>query len=247
MRIRFVGLIAVRVSDDYLVISTFGVQTIATALFLNWNSVTGGAFGITSIPLPNILGWSPANLNTLVLFIAVVACIEVAIVVILGVSPYGRGLRAIRDDPIGAAAAGRSPTMHKASAFALTGALAAVAGSLYAGFSSFVSSTDFTLDLSVLVLVMVLLGGLDSVAGAIVGAVILVLVPAGLQQLPIPIDLVGYIQQVIYGLLLMAIALGRPQGIMGGRDWQLLRARLRYRPPAWREESDVPANPPERS
>jgi branched-chain amino acid transport system permease protein len=160
---------------------------------------------------------------------AVVAALVVLIVALLDHAPYGRALRATRDDPIVCAALGKNPILYKVSAFVIAGALAALAGSVYAAYRSFISPDDLGIDLSILLVAMIAIGGMGLIPGAVVGTVLLMLLPELLRKIDVAPTMVGPLQQVLLGLLLIAFAMLRPQGLLGGTIpyASLLLARLR--------------------
>lgn len=221
-----IATISLRVSEDYFVIVSFGLQVIGVSILQNWNAVTGGVNGVAAIPLPQIGPWSPDGTMGFVYLSAMVAVLAVTIIALLDHAPYGRILRACRDDPVACAALGKNPVMYKVSAFVIAGSLAAVAGSVYAAYRSFISPDDFGIDLSILLVAMIAIGGMGRISGAITGTVILMLLPELLRRLNLPSTAVGTVQQIIFGLLLIAVAMIRPQGIMGG-SWH------RFTLPAW--------------
>lgn len=222
-----IATISLRVSEDYFVIVSFGLQVIGVSVLLNWDAVTGGVNGFAAIPLPQIGPWSPNGTMGFVYLSALVLMLSVGIVALLDQAPYGRILRACRDDPVACAALGKNPVMYKVSAFVIAGSLAAVAGSVYAAYRSFISPDDFGIDLSILLVAMIAVGGMGRISGAVAGTVLLVLLPEFLRKLSLPSTAVGPMQQIIFGLLLIAVAMIRPQGLLGG-EWP------RINPAVWR-------------
>jgi branched-chain amino acid transport system permease protein len=219
--------VSLRVSEDYFVIVSFGLQVIGLSILLNWDAVTGGINGLAAIPLPQIGSWSPDTTVDFVKLSAVVAILVVGIVALLDRSPYGRVLRASRDDPVATAALGKNPVTYKISAFIIAGSLAALAGSVYAAYRSFISPDDFGIDLSILLVAMIAVGGMGRISGAIAGTVLLELLPELLRRLSLPATAVGPVQQIIFGLLLVAVAMVRPQGLLGG-TWPDFAATVRW-------------------
>jgi len=131
---------------------------------------------------------------------------------------FGRSLMAIRDSETAAQAAGKNVAILKLLAVCVSCAFAGVAGALYAFHMAFVNVETFTLEQSMLVIAMVIIGGVGTLAGPIVGAIILLLLPAGLSFLPfIPPNQIGVVQQMIYGLAMTLLMIFRPAGIVGRR------------------------------
>lgn len=216
-----VAAVSLRVHSDYFVIASFGLQIIGTSVSLNWRSVTGGIGGISGVPEPALFGWVASSRVDALLLMAATFVVVAGIVALLARSPYGRTLTAIRDDEVAARALGKNVLLFKVSAFAITGSLAGLVGSVYAGYLGFVGITDFTIDTSILVVAMVIVGGLGTVRGAVAGAVILVLIPEALRNLPVPPDEVGIVQQAVYGLILVLFVVLRPQGLFPDRGASL--------------------------
>lgn len=209
-----VATISMRVHEDYLVIASFGLQVIGSSLLVNLSSVTGGVAGVADIPLPTLFGWSVSTVQDFVYLSAGTAVVCVAAIVGISRSHYGRVVKACRDDPIAAAALGKRPALYKISIFAITSAIAAFAGGVYAFYRGFISPDDFTVDLSILVLVMVVIGGLGKISGAMLGAILIVVLPELVRRLDLAPSLVGPIEQVIYGIALIVVVLIRPEGLI---------------------------------
>ena len=130
-------------------------------------------------------------------------------------APFGRLLRAIREDQLVVAAASKSLLRAKVSAAALAGAFAATAGGLYATFLSFIDPSSFDLDSSILLLTMVVVGGARTLAGSIIGPFLLLALPQILTLVDIPTTIAAAARQLIYGVLFIAFMLFRPQGLAG--------------------------------
>jgi branched-chain amino acid transport system permease protein len=130
-------------------------------------------------------------------------------------SPFGRILRSIREDEIASQALGKDTTKHKLQVFIIGAFFAGIAGSLYAHYITFIDPSSFTVMESITILLMVIFGGMGSISGSVVGAVILVVFPELLRFLGMPSSIAAPMRQMIYGLLLVVLMIKRPQGIMG--------------------------------
>src|SRR5580658_3157868 len=147
-----VTLPALRVSGDYFVVTSFGIQLLATAIFTNWTAGTGGANGLPGIPPADLFGKTlDTNADLVALSLGAMALGCLAFWLIMR-APFGRLLRAIREDELAVAAAGKNVLRAKVSAAALAGAFAGSAGGLYATFLSFIDPSSFDLDASILLL-----------------------------------------------------------------------------------------------
>ena len=208
--------VSLRVSEDYLIIASFGLQLIGTTVLNGW-SLTGGADGIYGVPYPKIFGWTIDSAGAFIGVSIGLLVITVVVVETIERSSWGLALRAARDDEVGARAYGVHTRMLKTATCVASGALAAVVGSLYVGFITLASPVEFNIQISILLLSMVVIGGNGSTVGVILGAALLEYVPQGLQQISLPSNYIGPGQQVIYGLMLVLIPLLRPRGIFPSR------------------------------
>jgi branched-chain amino acid transport system permease protein len=208
---------ALRVSGDYLVIASLGFQVIVFNVFMNWESVTGGPAGVPAIPRPGLFGWqleSPAAYVVLSTVLAAAAYVFVRRVV---GSPFGRVLRAIREDEVVTQALGKNVTAVKVVVFMVSGGVAATAGSLFAHYTTYINPYFFTLEESLLILSVVIVGGAGNLTGSIVGALVLTLLPQALRLVDLPEALAANLRQIIYAALLAGFMFFRPQGILAER------------------------------
>jgi branched-chain amino acid transport system permease protein len=212
-----ITLPALRVSGDYFVVTSFGIQLLATAVFTNWTAGTGGASGLPGIPPPDVFGYQlQTGLQLMALCVAGLLLTCLCFWLIMR-APFGRLLRAIREDELAVAAAGKSVLSAKVAAAALAGAFAGIAGGLYATYLSFIDPSSFDLDASILLLTMVVVGGARTLAGSIVGPFLLLALPQILTLLNIPTSIAATSRELIYGLLLILFMMFRPQGLLGER------------------------------
>lgn len=212
------ALPALRVRGEYFVAASLGLQMLAVTIFSEWKSFTGGIGGVLGIPAVDILGLEVFRPGAFAI-ISVIALVVVLILVNLLVhSSFGRNLRAIRDSESAASTFGKNVPMIKTVSVVISAALAAVAGALYASYLSFINVESFTLDTSVLVMAMVIIGGTGTVAGPIVGAALLMLLPSAISWFDfLPQTEIGSLQQIIYGLGMTLLMIFRPGGIVGRR------------------------------
>jgi branched-chain amino acid transport system permease protein len=213
------ALPALRVRGEYFVAASLGLQMLAITIFSEWKPVTGGIGGIIGIPPASILGFEftdPLHFLGLTL-----ACLVLVLVVIrqLVRSSFGRSLKALRDDEVAASAFGKNVAVIKTLAVVVACSLAAIAGSLFAFYLSFINVESFVLDVSVQVMAMVIIGGTATLLGPVIGAILVLLLPALLSYLPyLPPTEIGSIQQVIYGLAMVLLMIFRPAGLWGFQD-----------------------------
>ena len=212
-----VTLPSLRVSGDYFVVTSFGIQLLATAIFTNWTAGTGGANGLPGIPAPSIFGRELIEPGWFLLLSTAGAAIGCLCFWLIMRAPFGRLLRAIREDELAVAALGKSVLRAKVSAAALAGAFAGSAGGLYATFLSFIDPSSFDLDASILLLAMVVVGGARTLAGSVIGPFVLLALPQVLALIDLPTSMAAAARQFIYGALLIVFMLFRPQGLLGER------------------------------
>ncbi|MCW8087446.1 branched-chain amino acid ABC transporter permease [Sabulicella glaciei] len=206
------ALPALRVRGEYFVAASLGLQMMATTLFTEAKGLTGGMGGLVGIPRPMILG---VEVPTLALALTALVLILLA-TWLMARGSFGRTLRAIRDAESAAEALGKNINAAKALAVAFACAGAGVAGALFALHMSFVNVESFTLDQSVLIMAMVIVGGTGTLWGPLLGAVLLLSLPAGLSFLPfIPPTEIGAVQQILYGAAMTLLMIFRPAGLLG--------------------------------
>jgi branched-chain amino acid transport system permease protein len=210
-----VGIPSLQTQGDYFAIATFGLQIITFNLFNNWIDVTRGPMGITNIPQPNILGWqfhSPLDFLALTIFVCTIVLL---VIYRITNSPFGRLLKAIREDEIFAQSLGKNVFNIKLQTFVIASMMAAIAGSLYASYITFIDPTSFTVAESIFIVSIVIIGGAGNFWGSILGAILLVALPEALRFLGLPIVLAANFRQILYGVLLVSFMIWRPQGLLG--------------------------------
>jgi len=210
-----VSLPSLRLHDDYFVIATFGFQMILFSIFNNWMDLTRGPLGIPGIPQPVIFGWKVDTHLEFLELAAMFTCFAYFVVWRITSSPFGRVLHAIREDEVFAKALGKNTLYFKATAFAVGAVLAAMAGSLYAHYITYIDPTSFTVMESILVISMVIIGGAGSLWGPLVGAVVLVTLPEALRFVGLPSSVAANLRQIFYGSLLVIMMMFRPRGLVG--------------------------------
>lgn len=210
----FVSLPSLRVSGDYLVIASMGFQ-LGLLHIINNVEITGAANGLTNIP--SLVEGPYRNL----VFSAVVWCVaigSVELIRLLVSGPYGRAITAMRNDEDAFAALGRNAIRIKVTLFALGSGLAGLAGGLYAHFFLYLTPEQFGIFSSASLLTMVVVGGAATIAGPVLGAVLLTALPEAIRFLDIPIAFMAPMQGVIFTVLIVIFLFLRPQGLLGGSE-----------------------------
>ena len=219
------GIATLRLKSDYLAITTFGVAVVVQLVALNAQKLTGGPFGIGFIPRPfSGLAETPLlfNLSNLAVVSAVTLVVYLALQH-LARSPWGRVLKALREDERAAVSLGKSARFYRVQAFAVGGAIMALAGALQAHFIGFIAPDNYLPILTFQVWVMLIVGGSGSNAGAVAGSVLVWAIWAGSGALtsvlfsPEQQARAAALQIVAIGVMLCVILLVRPTGLFGDR------------------------------
>ena len=226
-----VGLPALRVKGIYLGMATLSFGFIVEEVLARWESVTGGNAGIRIKP-PDIFGWTLDSGEAFYFL-----CLLITVLATLGIlnllrAPTGRAFVAIRDSEISAQSMGIHLPRYKTLSFALSAALAGIAGALYAHKLRFISPDQFDILQSIDLLLMIVIGGLGSVHGAFLGAIFLITMPQVIAMikdyLPPAIGQAPGLQGLVYGVVLVAFVLFEPQGLYG--RWLKIRTYLQMFP-----------------
>lgn len=201
-----VGIPTLRLKGDYLAIATLGVSEIIRILIINGGDLTNGAAGILGIP-------AFTNWQMVYFFVVITTILTINFLR----SPIGRATLAVREDEMAAESVGVNTTKIKVVAFVFGAITASIAGSLQAGFIGSVVPKDYTFINSINVLIIVVFGGLGSMTGTIVAAILLGILNMVLQN-------VASIRMIIYSLALILVMIFRPGGLLG--TWELNFSRF---------------------
>lgn len=211
-----VSYASVKLKGDYFVLATMGFQLIVYTILYNWIPVTHGPYGISGIPDLQLLGvWKLSGVYAYWGLSFALAILIVLLIKSLYGSPFGRTLKAIRDDELIVQSMGRNTVSAKSWAFFISAAIAGIAGTLYASYVGYIDPTGFTLNESIFIISALFIGGIGNVSGPIFGAVFVVLLPELLRFIGLPDMIAANLRQIIYGLALILIVFFRPQGIFG--------------------------------
>ena len=203
-----VGIPSLRLRGDYLAIVTLGFGEIIRVFILNIDAV-GGARGFSGIP-------RLANFFWIYFFAAATILVVYRIVR----SSFGRTLIAIREDEIAAEAMGVHTTRAKVISFVVSSAMAGVAGGLFAHYLMYIHTNSFTFLKSFEIIIMIVIGGLGSISGSVLGAVLFIGLTEGLREF-------AQYRMILFSLLLIVIMIVRPQGILGHKEFVTFLTRRR--------------------
>jgi branched-chain amino acid transport system permease protein len=220
-----ISLPAWRFRGDFFVLISLAVQTFIFSLLYNWSdtsaplgswrNLTNGPFGIAGIAKPDILGFKVSSIAAYCVLASVSMAACCLLFWLLKQSPWGRLLKCMRDDELAARGLGKNTRLAKTQAFAIACMFAALAGALYAGYVSYLDPSSGSLDESILMLCMVLVGGVGNFRGPLVGAVVLLLIPEALRFVNMPDTIAANMRLILYGLMIVGMTHFRPQGLAG--------------------------------
>ncbi|MCS7259750.1 MAG: branched-chain amino acid ABC transporter permease [Anaerolineae bacterium] len=217
-----VGIPVLRLRGHYLAVATLGLMVIVRVVAINWTAVTRGAKGINGLPaftnLWWVFGW---------------ALVTVYVIWRLVNSSYGRAMIAIREDATAAAARGVNVTAHRMLAFCVGAFFAGIAGALWGHLITAITPHSFSFLITFNVVVMLVVGGMGSISGSILGATVMTLVPEFLRHVETNLSLGGHplygLSQIIIAVTITLVMIFRRQGLLGGREVQLPRLFDRQR------------------
>jgi len=208
-----VSLIALRTVDDYFIICTLGIQVILFSIMNNWMDVTRGPLGIPGIPSIQFLAFSfDSKLSFLLLSLFFVIVVWLVLRNITK-SGFGKTLIAISEDEIYSQSIGKNVYLSKTVSFTLSAMLAAIPGTLYAHYITYIDPTSFTVNESIFVLSIVIIGGLGNLTGSFFASAFLVLLPEALRFVGMPDSIAANMRQIIYGFILVIVTMNGKKGI----------------------------------
>lgn len=217
------GFPALRLGLFTLAMVTAGYAFVAEALAFEWRGLTGGGNGFRGIRMPTPFD----ELETYYWLVVIVVVVAYAVAHNWLRSPLGRETRAVEQAPLAAQSLGANGQWIKLRAFTVSSVYAGVAGGLFAPLLGFIAPDSFTVMLALQLLLMVLLGGVGTLAGPVIGAIVLFRIPIEIERIA---DRPGEWSLLFYGLVLILTVVFVPRGLMSG--WWWLRARVRWLRPA---------------
>lgn len=212
----FMGMILNQFSDknNYMLIS-LGLNVIIFGLFNNLDSLTNGALGLSGISRPHLFGIDFSSNFYFLLLVLVFLSLTYLLSHYIVRTSFGRILKAIRDDEIITKSFGFNTKHFKLAIFVIAAVMAAVAGSLYASYFSYIDPSTFGTTTSIMIFSIVVIGGLASLAGTLIGTLFFVLFPELLRFVGFPSEVASQLHQVVFGLIIILLMMFRPQGLMG--------------------------------
>jgi len=202
------GMPALRLRGDYLAIVTLGFGEIVRLVFVNWKTLTRGPAGLPGIPSPQVFGFTISGRTEFYYLALILTIFTVFFMIKLINSGVGMAMQTVKNDEIAAEAIGIKPRKYKIMAFVISAAFAGMIGCFFASYISYISPTAFVYNTSMTILTMVVLGGLSSIMGSILGATLLIIVPEILRFL-------NDYRMLIFGALTVFMMIFKPEGFWG--------------------------------
>jgi branched-chain amino acid transport system permease protein len=229
------GIPSLRLKGLYLAIATLASQFILEWIFVRWESVTGGSYGIV-VPRPSIAGFTFESDSSFYYIVLAIAVVMVLFAANLMRTKTGRAFMAVRDHYISAEIMGINLFKYRLLSFGISSFYAGVAGALYGHSLKFVSSEQFGIWVSIVYLAMIIIGGLGSIIGSIFGAVFMMLLPKLLSvvteivsaDMPSITRLVTAFEQGIFGLIIVLFLIFEPDGL--AHRWKLVKSYWKLYP-----------------
>jgi len=209
-----------RLKDLYFTLATLAFQVVVFSVLYNWEKVTGGSYGISEIPGVNILGYGLNGTKDYAILGGFFAAIVISFFYFFQRTPFVRLLECIRDRELGAVSLGKNISYYKFICNSVAAAFIAIAGSLFAVYNSYIDATSFTLNESILIVNMILIGGTGNLIGPVFGACFYVMLPELTRMIPIDSTQGASLQMIIYSLILILVVRFKPNGLFGKFKFQ---------------------------
>jgi len=210
-----IGYVLSKFKGDYYALGSFGFNVIVYSIFLNTQSLTRGPLGIPGIDRPNLFGFSFSD-NLIFLLLVIMSAILIFLFSkFITDSSFGRVLKAIREDEQAIQIFGYKTHQYKLGIFVIGAIMASIAGAFFASYITFIDPSTFTINESIFILSIIILGGLANLRGSVLGAIFLILLPEILRFVGFPSEIAAQMRVLVYGALLVILMLYRPQGLLG--------------------------------
>lgn len=200
-----VAKVAVKTAGDYYIIITLGIQMVVFSIMNNWQEVTRGPLGIPGIPPFQLLAHAFDSKASFLLLSSFFVALVWFVLRRLSTSPFGRVLRALSEDEVYTMGLGKNVRHAKIISFVISGMLASVAGVLYAHYISYIDPTSFTLEESIFILSIAIIGGMRNLRGMFFASAFLVLLPEALRFVGMPSSIAANMRQIFYGAALIIV------------------------------------------
>jgi branched-chain amino acid transport system permease protein len=213
-----VSAIALRTIDDYFIICTLGIQVVVFSLMNNWMSLTRGPLGIPGIPNISLFGIEIESRWAFLLLTLFFVVLIFFFLKKMTRSSFGRTLRSLSEDEIFTQSLGKNVYLTKVIAFTVSAMIAAIPGVLYAHYISYIDPTSFTVDESIFILSIVIIGGMRNLWGSVIAATFLILLPEALRFVGMPNAIAANMRQIIYGGILIFMMFQYSKGFITNKS-----------------------------
>lgn len=208
-----VSLIALRTVEDYFIICTLGIQVVIFSIMNNWMGLTRGPLGIPGIPSISIFGFSFDNKISFLLLSVFFTVLVWLILKNIANSGFGKTLKAISEDEIYSQSIGKNVYSSKIISFTIGAVLASISGALYAHYITYIDPTSFTVNESIFILSIVIIGGMGNLKGSFFASAFMVLLPEALRFVGMPDSIAANMRQIIYGIILVIVMMTGKNGL----------------------------------
>ncbi len=210
-----ITFLSMKLKELYFTLATLSFQVIVFSILYNWENVTGGSYGITAIPSATILGYSFTTTASYTFLAAIFLLAIFSFFLFFRRRPFFDLLECIRDTELGVVSLGKNVFTARLVCNAISCSFMAVAGALFAVYNSYIDATSFTLNESILIISMILIGGMGNIKGPVLGACFYVMLPEIIRLMPIDSYKGACLQTIIYSITLIFIVRIKPNGIWG--------------------------------
>lgn len=209
------GLAALRFRNETFALASIGFQMIVYVVLYNWTSLTRGPYGISGIPHPKFFGFTVEGVPQFFLFTGILFLIVFGFVALLARSSFALSLKALRDNEAAAQTLGISPRRQYIRTMIVSSALSAIPGVCFAAYVTYIDPTSFTLQESIFIASILLVGGSGNLKGPLCGVLFMLILPEALRFVGMPDAIAANMREIIYGLLLIILMYYKPQGLAG--------------------------------
>ncbi len=200
-----ISIVSLRTVDDYFIVCTLGIQVIIYSVMNNWVQLTNGPMGIPKIPPISIFGYIFTSKMSFLFLTLFFVLLIYSFLMLITHSSFGLILKGLQEDEIYSMALGKNVYKAKIICFVLSSMIAAVPGVLYAHYFSYINPSSFTVDESIFILSIVIIGGMQNLNGIALAAVFLVLLPEFLRLIGLPNNVAANLREILYGLTLIFV------------------------------------------
>lgn len=209
------SLFAGRLRNLYFTLASLAFQIIFFGVIYNWTALTNGSNGITNIPCISLGSWDFDSKPLFLVITLLFTLLTVVFFYFFPKTPLCRMLQCVRDDEVWLTTLGKNPGYFKFIGISISAVFATIAGALYAVYMSYIDPSSFTLDESIMILAIVLVGGSGNIIGPVSGALLYILLPEILRFATLPDSIAANARVIIYALVLIVIVRVKPNGLFG--------------------------------